>query len=264
MSEYETITLDATPAGVAIVLLNRPEAGNAINGKMIEELTDVLENLRAEEQLRMVIFRGAGNDFCVGADRHWFELAKDYTQSENEDEGFAAAEVFRRIHDLPQLTVALLQGGVYGGGAGIACACDVAVAMEGASFRFGEVSRGMIPAAIAPFVVGAIGKRMAKALFLTGEDFDAGFAEQIGLAQFTVDDETGMEEMLEYLSSLAFANSPSAVADAKRLLHDIDARPIDRDMSHLTAKRAAARWERGEAQEGISALLEDRNPRWAE
>lgn len=262
MSEYETIQLDASPAGVAAVLLNRPEKGNALDGKMVAELTDVLENLRSEEQLRMVIFRGAGEDFCIGADQHWFELAKDYTHHENEEEGFANAEMLRRIHDLPQLTVALVQGSAFGGGAGIMAACDVAIAQEDASFRFGEVSRGMIPATIAPYIVEAVGMRMAKALMLTGESFDAAFAEAIGLVQYVVEDESGMEEMLEHISSLAFANSPSAVADTKRLLREIEGREIDRDLSHVVAKKAASRWERGEAQEGISALLEDRKPKW--
>lgn len=264
MSDYETIKLDASPGGVAVILLNRPEKGNALNGKMVVELTDALENLRSEEQLRMVLFRGAGEDFCIGADQHWFELAKDYTQQENEEEGLAAAEMLRRIHDLPQLTIAMVQGSVFGGGAGIMAACDAVIAKEDTNFRFGEVSRGMIPATIAPYIVQAVGMRTAKALLLTGESFDAAFAEAIGLVQYVVEDEDGMEEMLEYLSSLAFANSPSAVADTKRLLRDIEGKEIDKDLSHLIAKRAASRWERGEAQEGIAALLEDRKPDWAD
>ena len=89
-------------------------------------------------------------------------------------------------------------------------------------------------------------------------------AEQAGLVQYVVDDEKGMEDMLEYLSSLAFANSPSAVADAKRLFHALEDEAISKDTSHKTAKHAALRWERGEAQEGIAALLEDRKPGWAD
>lgn len=262
MSEYETIKLDASPGGVAVIFLNRPEQGNALDGKMVRELTDALENIRSEEQLRMVILRGAGDDFCIGADRHWFELAKDYAHHENEEEGYAFAEMLRRLHDLPQLTLALVHGSVMGGGAGLMTACDIVIAKEDTSFRFGEVSRGMIPATIAPYLMRAIGTRLAKALMLTGESFDAAYAEAIGLIQYVVEDEEGMENMLEYLSELAFGNSPSAVADTKRLIHDLQGKDIDKDMSHLIAKRAAARWERGEAQEGIAALLEDRDPSW--
>lgn len=263
MSQYETIKLDASPGGVAVILLNRPDEGNALNAKMLEELTDALENLRSEEQLRMVLIRGAGEDFCIGADSHMYELSMGFTEDEIEEDAFAAAEVFRRIHDLPQLTVALAHGAVMGGGAGILAACDVAIAMEDAHFRFGEVSRGMIPAVIAPFIQQAIGPRMAKALFLTGESFDAGYAEQMGLVQYTVSSDQDMEEMLEYISTLAFANSPSAVADTKRLIREIEGHEINKGLSHMTAKRAAARWEKGQAQEGISAFLADRKPDWA-
>lgn len=262
MSEYETIKLDASPGGVVAILLDRPEQGNAIDGKMVRELTDAFENLRSEEQLRLVILRGAGEDFCIGADRRWFELAKDYSHHENEEEGYAFAEMLRRLHDLPQLTLALVQGNVLGGGAGLMAACDVVIAKEDTSFRFGEVSRGMIPATIAPYLMQAVGSRLAKALMLTGESFDAAYAEAVGLVQYVVEDEEGMESMLEYLSDLAFGNSPSAVADTKRLIRDLEGKEIDKDMSHLIAKRAASRWERGEAQEGIAALLEDRDPSW--
>ncbi len=264
MSQYETIELDASPGGVAVILLNRPDSGNALTLQMIEELSDALENLRGEEQLRMVLIRGAGEDFCIGADRHWMELAKGYTRDENESDGFAAAEIFRKIYELPQLTVAMVTGAVLGGGAGLAAACDVVIAKEDAHFAFSEVSRGMIPATIAPYIIKAIGPRMAKALFLTGESFDATYAEQLGLVQYVVDDEKAMEEILEYLSSLAFANSPSAVADTKRLLQALEGKEIDKETSHLTAKKASLRWERGEAQEGISAFLEDRKPSWAD
>lgn len=264
MSGYETIELDATPGGVAVILLNRPESGNALTLQMVEEISDALENLRSEEQLRMVLIRGAGNDFCIGADRHWYELAQGYTKEENEQDGFAVAEMFRKLYELPQLTVTMVQGAVLGGGVGLVAASDVVIAREDAHFCFGEVSRGMIPAAVAPYVMKAIAPRLAKGLFLTGESFDASYAEQAGLVQYVVDDEKGMEDMLEYLSSLAFANSPSAVADAKRLFHALEDEAISKDTSHKTAKHAALRWERGEAQEGIAALLEDRKPGWAD
>ena len=264
MSAYETITLDATPGGIAVIILNRPDHGNALSMKMVEELSDALETLRSEVQLRMVLIRGAGEEFCVGEDRHWLELAQEYTRDEKEEDAFAMAEMLRKLHDLPQLTVALVQGSAYGLGAGMLAACDIAVALEKTAFCFNDVSRGAIPAIIAPYIMQVIGSRWAKALFLSGENFDADYAERLGLVQYVVQDEPAMEEMIEYLSGLAFANAPGAVADVKHLVSDLLGEDIDKDVSHFTAKRTAARLETAEGKEGVSAVLEDRKPSWAD
>ncbi len=218
---YETITLEASPGGIAVVLLNRPERHNAFNARMIEELADAFETLRGEDHLRMVILRGAGKSFSAGADLEWMKLAADFTEDENEQDAFALAEMLRKLYELPQLTVAAVQGAAMGGGAGLIAACDVAVAVKDASFRFSEVRLGLTPATISPYVMAAIGPRWSKALFMTGEGFDAGFAEKIGLVQYAVDDQAGMESMLEHLSSLAFQNAHGAVADAKSLVLDL-------------------------------------------
>ena len=259
MSTYETIQLDATPGGVAMILLQR----STLNFKMVEELADALETLRGEDQLRMVILRGAGDDFCSGIDPHWFELAQDYTKDQNEDEAYALAEMLRKLKELPQLTVALVEGPAVSTGIGLIAACDVAVAMEDANFQFDDVRFGLIPAVIAPYIAGAIGPRWAKALFLTGESFDADYAEGIGLVHYTVSNETEMEDMLEYLSKLAFENAPGAVSDIKRLFADTVGKSFDKDLSHTTAKYSAGRWQTEEGIEGVNAFLASRAPKWS-
>ena len=264
MSEYQTISLEASPGGVAVVLLNRPEKRNAFNHVMVNELADAFETLRGEDHLRMVILRGAGETFSAGADLDWMKNAADFTQAENEEDAFALAEMLRKLHDLPQMTVALVQGAAMGGGAGLVAACDVAVSMKNTQFRFSEVRLGLTPATISPFVIEAIGPRWAKALFVSGESFDAAYAERMGLVQYLVKDETEMEGMLEHLSKLAFANAPGAVADAKQLVDDVSGREFGTDLSHMTAKRIAARRASDEGREGISASLEKRKPKWAE
>lgn len=264
MAEYETITLDATRAGVAIVTLNRPEKHNAFNAMVIAELTDAFENLRGEDHLRMVILRGNGKSFSAGADLDWMKAAAHYTQKENEDDALALAEMLRRLYELPQMTLALVHGAAMGGGAGLVAACDVAVAMRSATFRFSEVRLGLTPATISPYVIEAIGPRMAKALFVTGESFDAAYAETIGLVQYTVADETEMATMEEHLSKLMFDTAPGAVAAAKALVHEVTGLQINASLSRETAKRIAARRASDEGREGLAAFLEKRRPSWAD
>ncbi|MEO0467386.1 MAG: enoyl-CoA hydratase-related protein [Pseudomonadota bacterium] len=264
MQTYETIELDATPGGVAIVTLNRPDKHNAFNAKVVEELADAFDNLRSETQLRLVILRGAGKSFSAGADLTWMKAAADYTQKENEEDAFALAEMLRALYELPQLTLALVHGACMGGGAGLVAACDVAVAMKSASFRFSEVRLGLTPATISPFVIQAIGPRMAKALFMTGESFDGTYAETMGLVQYVVEDETEMAVMEEHISKLMFDTAPGAVADAKKLVQDVTGARIETNTSHETARRIAARRSSEEGREGLTAFLEKRKPSWAE
>ena len=262
MAEYETITLDATPGGVAILTLNRPERRNAFNGQVIGELTDALETIEEQDGLRLVILRGAGDVFSAGADLKWMEAAQDWTREDNEEDATALAVMLKKLANLPQMTLALVQGAAMGGGAGLVAACDVAVAMSGTKFSFSEVKLGLTPATISPFVIEAIGPRWAKALFVTAEVFDAGFAEKIGLVQYTVDDSQAMTEMEEYLAGLAMAAAPGAVHDAKRLVADFAGAPVTDALSRESAKRIAARRVSDEGREGLSAFLEKRKPNW--
>lgn len=264
MAEYQTINLDATPGGVAVVTLNRPDKHNAFNALVIQELADAFENLRPETQLRMVVLRGNGKSFSAGADLEWMKAAAHYTRHENEEDAFQLAEMLRRLHELPQLTVALVQGAAMGGGAGLVAACDLAVAMRSALFRFSEVRLGLTPATISPYVIDAIGSRAAKALFMTGESFDAEYAQKLGLVHYVVDDADAMADTEEHISKLMFDTAPGAVADAKKLVRDIAGLEINRSLSQETARRIAARRASEEGREGLSAFLEKRRPGWAE
>lgn len=263
MAEYETIELDATRDGIAILTLNRPKRRNAFNGQLIEELTDALETISEQDTLRMVILRGAGTVFSAGADLDWMKAAQHWTREDNEADALGLAVMLRKLAELPQMTLALVQGAAMGGGAGLVAACDVAVAMNGTKFSFSEVKLGLTPATISPFVIAAIGPRWAKALFVTAETFDAVYAEKIGLVQYVVETETEMAEMEEYLASLALAAAPGAIRDAKNLVLDFTGEGYSDALSRETAKRIAARRVSEEGQEGLAAFLEKRKPDWA-
>jgi len=260
--EYDLIKFDATRAGVAIVTLNRPDVHNAFNAELIAELTDVFTMIADQSSIRMMILRGEGPSFSAGADLAWMKRAATHTREENEADAERLAEMLQRLYEMPQMTLALVHGIAMGGGAGLVAACDVAIAMAGASFRFSEVRLGLTPATISPFVIDAIGPRRARALFVTAESFDAAYAERIGLVQYVAQTSDEMAELEENIAKLVFAAAPGAIADSKKLVRDVAGRPIDRELAHKTAQRIAARRASAEGKEGIAAFLEKRPPSW--
>ena len=272
-SEPAPVTLDVSPEGAAVVLLNRPEKRNAFDEELIEELADTFRTLASADHVRIVFIRGAGETFCAGADIDMMRRQGEHDRADNEEDALTFAHMFKALYDLPQLTVALVHGAAMGGGAGLVAACDVAVATQDAKFRFSEVRLGLIPAMISPYVVEAIGPRWAKALFTTAESFDGAFAEKIGLVQYAVKDVDAMNDMAEHLSELAFAAAPGAVTDAKKLVRmivDSAARRrltdheqvIDEHLIKETARRIAARRTSDEGREGLAAFLQKRKPSW--
>ena len=207
MSQYETLLFEASPDGVAVITLNRPDKHNAFNHLVIAELTEVFDTLSHEMTIRLVILRGAGKSFSAGADLDWMKRAADYSREQNEEDAFELARMLRKLYDLPQPTLALVQGAAMGGGAGLVAACDIAIAMADAKFRFSEVRLGITPATISPFVINAIGPRWAKALFVTAESFDAAYAEKIGLVHYVANTQEDMLALEEHVAKLVFRRS---------------------------------------------------------
>jgi methylglutaconyl-CoA hydratase len=276
----EPVLLDVSPAGVAVVLLNRPSKRNAFDELVIQGLREAFETLKGADHVRVVFLKGAGAAFSAGADREWMKRQGERSQADNEADALDLARMLHALYDLPQFTVALVDGPAMGGGAGLVAAADWAVATERAQFRFSEVRLGLTPATISPYVVEAIGHRNARALFASALPFDARMAERIGLVQHVVADEAALEGEMKRLAGLAMENAPGAVADAKALVHylkddatrlrgvvglQVQALPhrvIDHDLMVETAKRIAARRASAEGREGLAAFLERRPARW--
>lgn len=259
----DSVLLDVSPEGVAVVTLNRSEKRNAFDEIVIADLSDRFETLKGADHVRVVFLRGAGETFCAGADIDWMRRSAELSEIGNETDALALARMLQHLHELPQLTVALVHGAAMGGGAGLVAACDVAVATKNTQFRFSEVRLGLTPATISPYVVEAIGARWAKALFATAETFDGAFAEKIGLVQYAVDTLEDQSALAEHLTALVMAAAPGAVADSKALVRYVDGRRIDDGLAKETAKRIAARRVSAEGREGLAAFLEKRKPGWA-
>jgi methylglutaconyl-CoA hydratase len=258
------VELDASPSGVAVVTINRPDRKNAFNAEVIAALSQHFETLKDADGVRIVFLRGAGGAFSAGADLEWMRSAADWTVAENRADALLLAEMLLALRELPQFTVALVEGPAFGGGAGLVAACDYAVAAPDAKFSFSEVKLGLVAATISPHVVAAIGPRRAKSLFATGRIFDAAFAEKIGLVDEVVAAAADLDDAMERLSTEIMACAPGAVAASKALVDDIAGLPIDEELLEETARLIADRRASEEGQEGVRAFLDKRKPGWAE
>jgi len=259
----QLVHIEATHAGAVTVVMNRPARKNAFNADLISAMTEAFETLRGAEGVRVIFLKGAGAAFSAGADLDWMREAVDRSESDNRQDAYALAHMLKMLWDLPALTVALVEGPAFGGGAGVAAACDMAIATQDAKFSFSEVKLGLIPATISPYVVAAIGPRTARGLFATGQMFDADHALRIGLVSEVVADHTALAAAASRIAAEILACAPGAVADAKQLATDVYAEPIDHGLMEDTARRIAAARVSEEGQEGVRAFLERRKAVWA-
>nr|WP_303682679.1 enoyl-CoA hydratase-related protein [Brevundimonas naejangsanensis] len=259
----DLVQIDATADGVVFVTINRPQKKNAFDAATIAALYEAFETLQGADRVRVVFIRGAGGTFSAGADLNWMRDAADWSESDNRDDAMGLAKMLKALHDVPALTVALVEGAAMGGGAGIVAACDMAVAVEGTRFAFSEVKLGLIPATIAPYVIEAVGARRARQLFLTANIFDADYAAHAGLIDMVLP-EGSVEEFISMLTDSLSANAPGAMGDAKRLVNDVAGEDIDSRLLEETAKRIARARVSPEGQEGVRAFLDKRAPNWAQ
>jgi methylglutaconyl-CoA hydratase len=261
-STSNLVRIEATVEGAVTVLLNRPARRNALDADLISALEEAFRTIAGAEGVRVVYLRGAGGTFCAGGDLEWMRQAADRAEDDNREDALALARMLKQLWDLPQLTVALVEGAAFSGGAGLAAACDLAVATADARFAFSEVRLGLVPATIAPYVVQAIGPRQARALFATGDAFDADYAQRIGLVTEVCVDAAALEAARDHITGEIMVCAPGAVADAKRLVAEVAGREIDHGLMELTARRSAAARVGEEGQEGVRAFLQRRRPSW--
>ncbi len=247
--------------GVARVTLTRPEVHNAFNDTLIAELTTVLDGLGTDRRVRAVVLCSQGRNFSAGADLNWMQRMAGNTKAQNLADARILAGLMRTLNDLPKPTMALVQGRALGGGVGLVACCDIAVAAETANFTLSEVKLGLIPAAISPYVISAIGARAARRYFLTAETFSAREAQALGLVHSVVSDEALEDAGKKILRSL-FKGGPQAQVAAKELIFAVAARPIDDAVVEDTAARIARQRTSEEAREGVAAFLDKRDPSW--
>jgi methylglutaconyl-CoA hydratase len=262
-AQSDLVLIEGAGEAAVTVTINRAARRNAFNAEVIAALREAFETLHGADGVRAVFVAGAGEIFSAGADLTWMAEAADRTESDNREDAMQMAIMLKHLHDLPALTVALVQGGAFGGGAGLAAACDLSIATADAKFSFSEVKLGLVAATISPYVVRAVGPRRARSLFATGRIFDAAFAREIGLIDDVVADDAALAGAKTHIAAEIMACGPQAVADSKRLVDHVAGREIDHGLMEDTARRIAKARVGEEGQEGVRAFLERRKPGWA-
>ena len=246
---------------VATVWMNRPDLHNAFDETLITELTAAFMALDDDADIRAVVLAGRGKSFSAGADLNWMRRAANNGIDENLNDARALAKMLRTIAEMKKPTIARVQGAALGGGMGLASACDIAVASTKAVFATSEVKFGIIPSAISPYVLRAIGARQAYRYFQSAERIDAAHAREIGLVHEAVEPEQLDAKVQEIVDALLIGG-PAAQAAAKALIRAVNNQPINDHVVEDTAHRIAHLRATPEAREGISAFLDKRQPSW--
>lgn len=245
----------------ARVVVDRPDVRNAFNAELIAALHETFVHLGSEPGVRSIVLAGAGKAFSGGADINWMRDALALGEDDNVRDAETMAAMFRAIDDCPKPVIARVHGAALGGGCGLAAVADIAVAADDTIFGFTEVKLGLIPAVISPFVIAKIGVSHARALFVTGQRFDARRAREIGLVHEVVP-ATELDARIDSLQGEFRTAGQEAVASAKHLVAAVSRRnaEIDAFTTHAIARRRVS----DEGQEGLRAFLERRAPSWNE
>ena len=247
--------------GVARVTLNRPEVRNAFNAELIAELTRIFGELDADKSVRAIVLDGEGKVFSAGADITWMRASLELSEEENRRDAAAMSDMYRAIDRCSKPVVTRVHGAAIAGASGLCAVSDIVIAADDAIFGFTETKLGIIPATISPFVLAKIGVSHARALFLTGERFDARRALAIGLVHYVVPEEE-LDATVERVLNELWTAGPAAVAAAKRTIVAVRAASYD-DTRDISARAIAAQRVSPEGQEGLRAFLERRKPGWS-
>ena len=264
MEAEPLVEVELPRPGVARIRLNRPSVHNALDDQTMRAMNAALDQVRAAGDTRIVSFEGAGKSFCSGADAQWARRFPEQSAAENHENQMFVPSFLLALRSLPQVTVALVQGAVRGGGVGFVAACDVVFATRDANFAINEVRLGFMPSTIAPFIVEAIGMGEARRWCITGEVFDAARALRMGLVHEIGEDLSAVQRMGKGLIHEVLQCPPEVVAMTKRLLIELRFRTADSALLSDLAARAAAQVMAGDGREGFAAFLAKRKPRWAE
>jgi len=247
---------------IGLITLNRPERHNAFDDVLIAELTEAFRSMEGEDGIRVIVLSGAGKSFSAGADLNWMKRMAGFSMDENRRDAMGLGALMRTIAHLRKPTIARVQGAAFGGGVGLIACCDIAVAVQSASFSLSEAKLGLIPAVVSPYVVAAIGERAARRYFLTAERFEAAEAWRLGLIHELAANEAELDEKIGTIVDALLACSPAAQKEAKDLIRAVSGRPVTSELIQDTAERIAKIRSSPEGREGVAAFLEKRRASW--
>ena len=246
---------------VAIVTLNRPEVRNAFDDVLIADLTKAFIDIEKDDAVRVMVLAGAGKAFCAGADLNWMKRMAGYGYEDNLKDANALATMLKTLDRMSKPTVARVHGPAYAGGVGLVAACDIAIGSQDAEFCLTEVKLGLSPATISPYVVRAMGERLARRYFLTGEVIDAGEAYRLRLLSDVCPPEE-LDGAVNAILGHLVVGGKAAHAKIKDLVRTVATGPVDDAMISDTARRIAEIRVSPEGKEGIASFFEKRKPAW--
>ncbi len=249
MSEILTFTENT----IFTVTLNRPEKRNALNDALINELKNALRETDKNETLRTIVIKGAGKDFCSGADLSALQKISESDVLENWDDARNLMELFALIRKIKIPVVAAVSGRALAGGCGLATACDIVLATNSARFGYPEVKIGFVPAMVMAILRRNVSEKRAFELATQGFEFDAETAEKFGLINRVFDDETFEENVKSYVSVYEKV-SRSAVVLSKKLLYQMDAMTFENALESGVDVNTIARMTE-DCQSGIAKFL---------
>jgi methylglutaconyl-CoA hydratase len=248
---------------VARVTLSRPDLRNAFNAELIADLHDAFGTLATDppEALRAIVLAGEGAAFCAGADVAWMRASAALSVDDNEADARRMAEMLETIDACPVPVVARVHGAALGGGMGLCAVADITLATADTIFGFTETKLGILPAVISPYLIARIGEGHARALFPTGERFDAERALRIGLVHEVLADEVSLDERVAAVAGELLGAGPTAARAAKAIIRD-QRGLASAEKRSLTVGAIARQRVSPEGQEGLTAYLEKRPATW--
>jgi methylglutaconyl-CoA hydratase len=257
----EPVLLHVDSRGVATATLNRPERGNAYDEEMLAALIAGLHELAPDPAVRALVIRGAGRHFQAGADLHWLARAAEYTPAQAYQASMATVRAMQLLNEFPKPTIALVHGACFGGGCGLVCCVDVALATPAAVFGLTEVRVGVAPTPISTHMVHAMGLRQTRRYAVTGERFDAAEALRIGLVHEVVES-NALEARLGDVLDAVFRSAPGAIAVTKHSFLAANGWTQDERGMALLAHEGWTQRATAEGKEGLAAFRERRDPAW--
>ncbi len=261
MEEFRAISVEVDARGVADLRLNDPRRRNALSARMMDELAAFAGFVRDRKDIRVVVLSGTGGTFCAGGDLNWMKAQINANRETRMAEARRLALMLKDLNELPLPLIGRVEGAALGGGVGITCVCDVAIASRDCRIGMTETRLGLIPATIGPYVVARIGEARARQVVMSGRVFGGDEAAALGIVARAVKpeelDAAIGDEVAHYLEL------PQGPPErAKALVRSLGPR-IDEAVIEASIQRLADAWETEEAREGIAAFLEKRKPRWA-
>jgi methylglutaconyl-CoA hydratase len=261
VTKLETINVTTDTRGVARLTLNRPDAKNAMSQPLMRELRAAAKQLADDESVRVIVLTGAGNVFSAGGDLKGMTQQASNTREGRIADATEFAKTLLELDRLPKLLIGRINGSAFGGGLGLISVCDMALGLADSSFRLSEVTLGLIPATIAPYVVAKIGVTNSRRIMLNAAKLDGVAAGRMGLLDVVVSTVEELDEAVEREVAAALLCAPGAVANAKELIRFVSTHDSQENLPY-TATALADAWETAEIREGIDAFFNKRKPNW--